>query len=709
MSARDEVLRAFGLRDARRFDDALDVLRAAVADYPDTLEPQHNLALLLLQLGRLEEAEEEFRRALAIRPEQAEVRYALGITLLAMGRYAEGWPLYQARFDVAEFNIRLPASFPFPRWQGEPLAGKRIVIFPEQGYGDQIQFARFLPVLQARGAEVVLLARPALTRLFAQSFPDVQVVAASGAASFPDPDFWTMSSELALHLGATDQDLPATPYLAAPAQAVRESFRIGLKLTGNPHFRNDAYRTLPPQLATRLKNELPGELVDLEPAASGAKDFADTAAIVVDLDHVISVDTSVAHLAGAMGKPTAILLSGFATDWRWMQGRDDSPWYPMARLFRSGIDGDWDRAIDAVLVDALMRYGFWLYARQRWAEVELIWRRILALQPHHNAARFNLAALLTKLGRHAESEPLFRQVLAVLPGSGEVKAALSLPLLAMGRYEEGLQLYAARIGAGSLKQPAVGDFAFPRWAGEAPDGKRIVIFPEQGLGDQIAFARFLPALAERSTDLTVLIRPELERLFRHSFPALRILPATGAVEFPDPDFWITAGDLPLMMQATVGTIPTGAYLDTPVRWPGSPTGFKIGLKTRGNPQFAHDGFRSLTAEQGEQLKRRLPGHVISLEPEESGVGDFADTAAIVRELDIVVSTDTSVTHLAGAMDKRAFLLVPAINADWRWGVDAETTPWYPNHRLFRASLDGWDAAIERLVAAVGAECAAALP
>jgi ADP-heptose:LPS heptosyltransferase/Tfp pilus assembly protein PilF len=709
MSALDEVLRSFSLRDANRFDEALDVLRRAVAAYPGSLEAQHNLGLLLFQLGRLEEAEAEIGKALKIEPERAEVRYALGIIRLANRRYRDGWPLYQARFGVAEFNIRLPTGFPFPHWEGEALAGKRIVVFPEQGYGDQIQFARFLPLLQARGAEVVLLARPALERLFRDSFPGVLVVAASGAASFPDPDFWTMSSDLALYLDATVETLPAAPYLVASAKPQDERFRIGLKLTGNPHFRNDAFRTLPEEFAARLRAHLPGELIDLEPAASGAQDFAETGAIVAGLDHVVSVDTSVAHLAGALGTSTAVLLSGFATDWRWMRNRDDSPWYPSARLFRTGVDSDWGAAVDAVIIDALVRYGLWLHARQQWAETEAVWRRIIALQPNHIAVRFNLASLLTKMGRHAEAEPWFRDVLAAVPDSREVKAALSLPLLAMGRYEEGLPLYAARVGSGSLKQPLVQEFGYPRWQGEAPDGRRIVIFPEQGLGDQIAFARFLPGLAERAADLTVLIRPELERLFRHSFPSLRILAASGAVEFPDPDFWITAGDLPLMMRATVGTIPAAPYIDTPIRWPDAPAGFKVGLKTRGNPQFAHDRFRSLSTEQGEALRRRLPGQVVSLEPEDSGARDFAETAAIIRELDLVVSSDTSITHLAGAMGKRAFLLVPAINADWRWGGEGETTPWYPHHRLFRASLDGWDAALDRLVSATEAECAAALP
>lgn len=311
--------------------------------------------ILLTQAGRLAEGEAALRRALAVASHIPDTRRALAMNLLSQGRYSEAWPLYDARIEMSWLTDAVPRGFPYPRWRGEDLSGKRVAVFPEQGWGDQIQCARFLPALVETGAEITLLAAPPLARLFGYAFPKLGLVVASGQVDFPDPDYWLTLVDLPGRLGATLETLPSRPYLRAPDRwaAGPAGPKIGLMTRGNAAFLHDHRRSLPPELAERLAQTLPGTVLDLNPEVSGARDFADTAAIIDALDLVVSVDTSVGHLAGAMGKPCFLLVPGFATDWRWLRDRDDSPWYPTHRLYRSDPDRGWDSAVERLLEDSV--------------------------------------------------------------------------------------------------------------------------------------------------------------------------------------------------------------------------------------------------------------------------------------------------------------------------------------------------------------------
>lgn len=318
--------------------------RLAIGMVAGRSEPRHNLGALLRSLGRLEEARDLLAFVLVREPDLAETRYALGMVLMGLGDYPNGWPLYESRRDLPALKVIAPI-LGFPEWKGEPLAGKRIVLFPEQGLGDNIQFARFALTLRDRGAQVLMLCRPPLRSLLQQSLDGVEVLAAEGQVEMGEPDYWALFGSLPRWLGCTLETIPNAPYLRVPAGArLRDDApRIGLATKGNSMHQNNARRSLRVSDVERLKAIL-GPTVSLHPEDSGAKDFADTAAIVDGLDLVVSVDTSVAHLSGAMGKPAIVLIPGFATDWRWMHGREDSPWYPSLRLLRSRVDGDWSDA-----------------------------------------------------------------------------------------------------------------------------------------------------------------------------------------------------------------------------------------------------------------------------------------------------------------------------------------------------------------------------
>lgn len=346
-SGKSEDLRARGWAayGAGRFDDAAALYAEAVAADPRSGAAHHDLGCLQKALGRLEAAQASLETACHLLPDEPRSRHALGGVLLALGQYERGGQLSDARYEIPELGVRKP-PFTWPEWQGDDPAGRNILLFPEQGLGDQIQYARFAPWLASRGADVTLLCHPALQRLLAQSLERVRVLSARGQVEFPDPDAWIMTGSITGRSGLTPEALPRAPYLGAMETRASPGARIGVATRGNPAHANDAHRSLPPEQAARLL-ALPGA-ISLHPEDTGAGDFADTAAIVDELDLVISVDTAVAHLAGAMGKPVWILLPHLMTDWRWMQDRSDSPWYPSARLFRQRTAGDWGSVIDDV-------------------------------------------------------------------------------------------------------------------------------------------------------------------------------------------------------------------------------------------------------------------------------------------------------------------------------------------------------------------------
>lgn len=304
----------------------------------------HNLGVLYAKLGRDGEAETALRAALAVDPDSAATRHTLGMLLLRLGRYEEGWRAFEARREESSGARLTRPKLPYPSWAGEDLADKHLVVVREQGFGDQIQFARFIPQLVRMAGRVTYVCSPNLVRVFAGL--GAEIVPASEAPPPARADYWTPDCSLGLRLGVRLESLSGAPYLApAPLSG---GGGAGVMATGSPTHVNDRSRSLPPGLAAKLKTL--GR--DLSPEATGATDFFETAEIVAGLDLVISVDTSVAHLAAAMGKPTWILVPALDTDWRWLSARTDSPWYESARLYRQAKDGDWGPVVRQVIADA---------------------------------------------------------------------------------------------------------------------------------------------------------------------------------------------------------------------------------------------------------------------------------------------------------------------------------------------------------------------
>lgn len=342
-------------------------LSHALPPSPAIIETYRFLGSRCAETGRTTDAINAYENLLAIDPFDAHAHACLGICLLRLGNFEQGWPEYEWRLKVKDFSDKPSAM---PHWRGQPLHGKTIVVNAEQGYGDTIQFVRYLRNVKARGGTVILKCPLALRRLLAECAGVDRIICQGDLA--PPHDVETMLLSLPGIFQTSLDTIPANvPYLRVPqsagAQAAAmiiphtEVMRVGLVWAGAIQNPRDRGRSLKLKQFSKLfgtartkffslqkgdaaaeLKSIPSDLItDLGPYL---EDFADTAAAIQALDLVISVDTAVAHVAGALARPVWT-LTPFVPDWRWMLNRDDSPWYPSMRLFRQSAPGDWSSVI----------------------------------------------------------------------------------------------------------------------------------------------------------------------------------------------------------------------------------------------------------------------------------------------------------------------------------------------------------------------------
>jgi len=350
-----------------QLDDALQLCYQVVQQQPHNSQAHRNLGVVWHQQGQFQAAWDCYQRSLAQDSQDAETHYALGEWLLQHGEFLPGWAELDWRSHIPAIA---PRSYPQPLWDGSPLRGKRILLHADYGFGDTIQFIRYAPLVAQQGGQVIVHCQPALVRLL-QSIPDLMAVEVMGSeASF---EFQASLLKLPQLFATTLATIPAqVPYLHPPnghppiLPMQRDGHcRIGIAWAGNPSYPADYRRSC--HLAQFLPFlNLPGlsfyslqkgakqaelaalpDRIALEDLSDRLHDFADTAMAMTQLDLIITTDTSVAHLAGALNRPVWVLLS-YVPDWRWLLDREDSPWYPSMRLFRQPVLGAWDQVMDRV-------------------------------------------------------------------------------------------------------------------------------------------------------------------------------------------------------------------------------------------------------------------------------------------------------------------------------------------------------------------------
>jgi tetratricopeptide (TPR) repeat protein len=358
---------AISLERLGQIDEAITARKRTIALAPQDAASMGDLGRLLTENDEDGEAAGWFERALNLAPDAPRIHFNHALYLLRRGEYEQGWAEHEWRQEFASLKDIFP-DYPQPRWDGSSLAGKTIFLHGEQGAGDTIQFSRFVPEVARQAAKVILGVREPLARLLAP-LPGVDQII-TDPLDLPDFDVRCSLLSLPHHLRVDpDSDPSKVPYLANtgsfPVQISDGKLNVGLVWGGSPTHKNDHNRSLTlSQLKPFLDitgcrfHNLQVDDRKLEISADGLsdhvldmtdniRDLADTADLIAQLDLVIAVDTSVAHLAGAMGTPVWILLPKPA-DWRWLRDREDSPWYPTARLFRQTKRGDWEDVIERV-------------------------------------------------------------------------------------------------------------------------------------------------------------------------------------------------------------------------------------------------------------------------------------------------------------------------------------------------------------------------
>jgi hypothetical protein len=748
------------------------------------------------------------RRAHALMPNAPQVRLNLAMALLRLGDYREGLALYEARIDKPTWTAFATAQSRAASGQlllrpGDRVEGRRVLVLAEQGLGDAVMAARFVPLLAQQDARVALACSPTLRPFFARvdgietllSPPADQPEAKINLAALAF-DAWVPLLSLPRWFGTETANIPGRPYWRPDATRVafwRSAFatggragvaKVGLVFQANPAAANSAERStqieeLRPLLAidvdfVNLQHGPAGralaaaapDIIDPFPAEAPLDEFA---AALAATDLLITVDTMAAHLAGAMGHPVWIAVPHSA-QWFWGLDRATTPWYPSARIFRQTKPREWGSAIDELAANLKQTFGARVRgglpgplpkpdrrARDREAAQALAQTAgALMLERRADLAR-SLAELSLRVD--ADLTDGHDSMADVLEAAGEWDTALAhrklaavsrfpvhrlklaLSQLMRGEFAEGFANYEARLDVPLWAEQALplraslGAVAQRRLRpGDPLRGRRIVVFTEQGLGDTILGARFLPILAERGATVTLICRAPMRPFFARMQCCADILSPPDDAPHAKINLAKLAADAfcPLLSLPYAlginrdGAVPNVPYLSADVQqvaaWraryaqAGRAGIRKIGLVWQANPSNRVLAGRSMQIEDlrplaaftgvdfvnlqygpaGRALAREWP-RVIDVSREEMPLDAFA---AALAATDLVISVDTMAAHLAGALGHPLWVALPSVPG-WWWGLH-DRCPWYPAAQLFRQTIrDDWST----VVAAMGAKLA----
>ncbi|MCU0541345.1 MAG: tetratricopeptide repeat protein [Oscillatoriaceae cyanobacterium Prado104] len=765
---------------------AIPSLEIAVNLQPNYVEALNNLGSALEAIGEVDRGISHYNAAINLDPNCAKAHFNLSLALLLTGNLLQGFAEYEWRWQTDQAKKLQRVQFQQPLWDGSDLHGQTILLRSEQGLGDAIHFVRYAQIVREKGGKIIISCYQELKRLFKQ-IPGIAQVAVKVEEL---PEFQVQAPLMSLpHILGTNLDSIPTniPYLATPANwqfslETDGNLKVGIVWAGSAEHLKDRQRSshlgyfmklldvagasfysLQKEVSAddrTLLNKLP--IIDL---SDNLGDFADTAAVISQLDLVICVDTAVAHLAGALGKPVWILLS-FVPDWRWMLSGENSPWYPTARLFRQQKIGDWEPVFDRVktalqeianpagalppnppspeeidfqIANALQIQGDFAAAETRYDRVIAInprrelahsylgfikqkkgelmaaiahYQRAIEINPNAGEANLYLGCALEDLGLTAEAINYYDRAIQLREESPNTHLRFAIALLLTGNFQRGFAEYEWRWKTQEL-EPRY--FDRPLWDGSDLQGKTILLHPEQGFGDAIHFVRYAPLVKAKGGRVIVACHLLLKRLFEGIAGVDRVV--SNPSELPDFQVQAPLLSLPGIMGTTLENVPANIpYLTPPAdakfALPATDK-LRVGIVWAGGPLNRKNRDRScklsdflplldIAGASFYSLQKDVPAGDRALLNQQQipdlseHLSDFADTAATISQLDLVICVDTSVAHLAGALGKPVWILLSFV-PDWRWMLKREDSPWYPTVRLFRQQKTGdWEGAIDRV-------------
>ena len=807
------------------FPDAAAFFTQACRLDPNDWDSRAGLGQVLISMGRFDEAKVELDAVIAAQPDHLDARLGMSRLHLLQGNWAEGWEAYEWRLKRPETET---PKLHGPFWNGEDYHGKTVVIFAEQGFGDIIQFSRYIPVLAPLCAKIIFLVPVELVAI-CKCLESDNVVVQARLSGLPPYDFAIPLLSVPFMMGS-GADIPAqVPYLSAPqgraakiSPAAGTRLKVGIVWAGRPTHANDAFRSVDLETLLPLAGIEGVTLYSLqvgyrspdlgkyahpflmEDASGKLRDYADTAVVIQQMDLMVTVDTSVAHVAGAVGTPIWV-LTPFIPDWRWNWEGETTPWYPSMKLYRQTSPYGWEDVMERMVQDlttwaqsvkpaagddaaterarklfelglirqregkadeALQAYtqsvrldcrnsdlfnnvGVLMHGQEKMTAAEVCYHRGIALKPDDPGQLSNLGSAMRSQGKIQESLRYHDQAMALAPdkaqpffnaghayrdigdpeksfacfdkaaqievGNHEAVFDRALAFLQMGRYKDGFAAYESRWNLTRLPKRTID---LPYWDGQPLNGRAIFVQDEQGFGDVIQYARFLPLLKKRGAGLVVLAcQPELQRLFE-LMPDIDVVVGRDAGPTPECEVYAHLLSLPFLLGLDLDSLPNQVpYVQAPPLGYGLPKGKKvnIGMVWAGQtlpkdrsvplelllPLTKNPNHRFFSFQLGPRVAdlkaTGADAFITDLGPR---LYDFAETAAALQQMDLLITIDTSAAHLAGALGIPTFLLL-LYASDWRWFDRGSTSPWYPSMTLFRQHRPNhWEEAVADLAQAL---------
>jgi len=741
------------------YEEAITCYRRALLFCPDDQCTLNNLGVLLRETGRLTDSLLLLEQLVKSHPDDADAHWNLALSLLTAGRYEDGWSEYEWRFRRSRpVTVTDPGS---PRWQGEPLEGKHILLCCEQAYGDSIQFIRFAAQLSDWGATVTVLCPDSSLAGLLSRAPGI-TTALSAGQPLPPHDCWSPLLSLPYYLDIQKESLPPAPYLFGDNAPIAElglesRLKVGLVWSGRA---TDPHRACPAELFARLSHytdriafyslQMNADQQDLDILTDRLgitalspimTEFSATARVMQQLDLIISIDSAPAHLAGALGCETWLLLQHIP-DWRWGIADSSSVWYPSMRLFRQPAPGDWqsvitrlETAVEQLIsgnsatinlnrAPGLMALADQLREQEQWSAAHHLYRLAAERDPDSSQARLCAGGCLIFLNRPNEAIRWLEEAIRLQPEDPDAHINLGLALLSCSSFNQAWREFDWRCCNIHEPLPPIPNLP-PIGPNEPLQGKTVLVHCEQGYGDMLQFARYLPILAKCGACVIVSLPQAMLRLFTGISGIDRLVPHGELL--PDADFQVPLLSLPERLSQLVSEIPCNIPYLSPdsklqAHWHAllsGDTSLRVGLVWRGSDLRKSGYRRSLSVDLLTSLTQienislyslqigalpeelaKLPG-IIDMTPQ---LTDFADTAAAISQLDLLISVDTSTAHLAGALGIRCW--VPLLfSPDWRWyPLQEQGSRWYPTTTVFRQPIPGkWEPVIEAIASALQGE------